>query len=125
MSKIAAGNLISYLRINYISIKKKEILTQISEDFFNSDNYRYRMIYLDFYDHMSKTFSSKFLKENKLLHYCMGLSGDRIVNIRRKFVKIAPSLKKTILFDDNENLKRFEDIMSKLVLDFDKEVSEV
>ena len=106
-------------------MKTKEIMTKIHEEFFNSENYKYRMIYLDFYGHMSKIFSSKFLKENKLLYYCMGLAGDRIVNVRRKFVKILPSLKKTILFDDNEHLKRFEDIVSKLVLDFDKEVSEV
>ena len=113
------------MSVNYISAKRKEIMTQMFEDFFGSENYKYRMIYLDFYHHMSKKFSSKFLKENKLLQNCMGLSGDRIVNIRRKFVKIAPSLKKTILFDDNEHLKRFEDIISKLVLDSDKEVSEV
>ena len=122
--KVACKNLISFLQINHYTKKRTELISIINDNFFKSNSFSNRMIYLEICLLSPEKFSRNFFR----LHFipeCFDLSFDKIANVRRKLAEILPLIRNYLFIDDDENIDKLHSSLKKLIKDKDLDVSMV
>lgn len=116
--------LVKFMRINYMSSRSKDLLKSLTEDFYLANSCRQRISYITIYVQFAESFSRQFLMQN-MLENVFSLSGDKVNQVRRRFTDYLPQIKRSILPDNQENVQKFIDLVNRLILDPDKETSDV
>ena len=114
----------SFLKVNFVSPKFKDILKSIAEEFGSSSCYQHRISFILLFAKFADNFSRSFIKQN-LLHLIFPFAGDKVSQVRRRYAENLPEIRKSILVDDTECIQKFNEVVSKLSLDLDKEVAKV
>lgn len=110
-----------FMKINYISVKFKEMLKSIVEEFASSSCYQHRISFIFLFSKFGENFSRTFIKQN-MLNLIFPLAGDKVSQVRRKFAENLLEIRKCFMVDDTEGIQKFNDVVRKLTTDSDKEV---
>lgn len=117
--------LVNFLYRNYISSINSNIMKKIATDFQASTNYQNRLTYLNIYEKLAERFSRTFFKMYNLNEMALNLALDKVASIRKRFLSIAVLLRKMIFEDDDKNVSKLEDAISKLLNVKEKDISKV
>ena len=113
-----------WVRINHFNSYAKDLLKTLHDDFFLGSSFKLRLLFVRVFMQFSEVFSRYFMRLH-LLQQAFSLAGDPVVQVRRRFVKFLPQIRYSIAPTDTENIQKFTDILNRLILDQDREVSDV
>ena len=116
--------LVKFIRLHHLSSYSKDLLKLLNEDFYLATSFKHRISFIRIYVELAKAFSRNFLKMN-LLHQAFSIASDSVAQVRRQYTHHLAGIRKSIHPEDNENTQKFTDILNRLIIDPDKEVSDV
>lgn len=121
---LGCKNLANFMKMNYVSKKKTEILKILYDNFMKSKNFQRRLIYIEFCILTASFLTFNFIKLY-ILPDIMELSNDKVANIRFKICYILSDLRNCLGNNDQDLLNKFNNVLQKLSEDKDSDVSDV
>ena len=89
-----------------------------------STSYFGRQGFLYFFDAALDFFSKKFLFENGFVDAYLSLAGDKIINVRMKFISLAPKSIK-VISSNKEFKEKFNSLLLQLQSDTNKDIATI
>eukprot|EP00742_Colponemidia_sp_Colp-10_P003222 GILJ01003431.1.p1 GENE.GILJ01003431.1~~GILJ01003431.1.p1 ORF type:complete len:832 (-),score=95.82 GILJ01003431.1:122-2617(-) len=121
--KLEAGKvLISCLRKNHISIKRKDVSLRLVNDFGRCRSCLQRLLFLSLTPSLAEAFSRQLFRDS-FADCVLELSTDSVANVRRQFCVVLPQLRKVFRTNvDTDRLERLSQSLNALLGDADRDV---